>query len=101
MKKLTLLLIVCLMAATIQAQNENDSIRAEALPEIVVNADGQIEMADKTVLLPTALEKKHSTNGFDLLSVMQTTELEVSPHTRSITTHSGGEVVVCINGMEA
>ncbi len=91
--------MVCLMATATQAQN--DSIKNETLPEVVVNADGQIEMADKTVLLPTTLEKKHSANGFDLLSVMQTVELDVSPHTRSITTHSGGEVVICINGMEA
>ena len=75
-----------------------DSIRIESLPEIVVNADGQIETAEKTVLLPTMIEKKHSANGFDLLS--QTAELEVSPRTRSITTHSGREVVLCINSVE-
>ena len=85
---------------TIITQAQTDCIRTETLPEVVVNADGQIEMADKTVLLPTSLEKKHSSNGFDLLNLMQTAELDVSPHTRSITTHSGGEVVICINGME-
>ena len=99
MKRLILFSMACLVATATQAQN--DSIKNETLPEVVVNADGQIEMADKTVLLPTTLEKKHSANGFDLLSVMQTAELDVSPHTRSITTHSGGEVVICINGMEA
>lgn len=35
-------------------------------------------------LLPTMTEKKHSANGFDLLNVMQTAELEVSPRTRSV-----------------
>ena len=90
--------MVCLVAITTQAQT--DSIRTESLPEIVVNADGQIETAEKTVLLPTTTEKKHSANGFDLLNVMQTAELEVSPRTRSITTHSGREVVLCINGVE-
>ena len=99
MKRLILFSVVCLMATATQAQN--DSIKNKTLPEVVVNADGQIEMADKTVLLPTALEKKHSANGFDLLSVMQTAALDVSPHTRNITTHSGGEVVICINGIEA
>ena len=43
--------MVCLMATVMQAQT--DSIRIESLPEIVVNADGQIETAEKTVLLPT------------------------------------------------
>ncbi len=42
--------MVCLMATVMQAQT--DSIRIESLPEIVVNADGQIETAEKTVLLP-------------------------------------------------
>ena len=90
--------MVYLMTTVTQAQT--DSIRTESLPEIVVNADGQIETAEKAVLLPTMIEKKHSANGFDLLSVMQTVELEVSPRTRSITTHSGREVVLCINGVE-
>ncbi|MBP3850632.1 MAG: hypothetical protein J6E43_07425 [Prevotella sp.] len=98
MKRLILFSMVCLVAITTQAQT--DSIRTESLPEIVVNADGQIETAEKTVLLPTTTEKKHSANGFDLLNVMQTAELEVSPRTRSITTHSGREVVLCINGVE-
>ena len=98
MKRLILFSMACLMATAVQAQT--DSIRIESLPEIVVNADGQIETAEKTVLLPTMIEKKHSANGFDLLSVMQTAELDVSPHTRSITTHSGREVVLCINGVE-
>ena len=58
MKRLILFSMVCLMATATQAQN--DSIKNETMPEVVVNADGQIEMADKTVLLPTTLEKKHS-----------------------------------------
>ncbi len=90
--------MVCFVATATQAQT--DSIRTETLPEIVVNSDGQIETAEKTVLLSTMTEKKHSVNGFDLLSVMQTAELEVSPRTRSITTPSGREVVLCINGVE-
>ena len=54
MKRLILFSMVCLMATATQVQN--DSIKNETLPEVVVNADGQIEMADKTVLLPTTLE---------------------------------------------
>ena len=80
---------------------QTDSTKTEKLPEVVVTADGQIEMSNKALLIPTQLEKKHSTNGFNLLYLMQTPDLEVSARTRSITTHSGGEVVLCINGMEA
>lgn len=99
-RRLWLFLTILTAITSAFAQDGNDSIKSETLPEVVVNADGQIEMADKTVLLPTTMEKKLATNGFDLLSVMQTAELDVSPHTRSITTHGGGEVVICINGME-
>ena len=97
MRKLMLYMVALLPMTTLA---QTDSIKSKTLPEVVVNADGQIEMADKTVLLPTTLEKKHSSNGFDLLSVMQTAELDVSPRKRSITTHSGREVVLCINGVE-
>lgn len=50
MKRQIFITMVCLMATMMQAQT--DSIRIESLPEIVVNADGQIETAEKTVLLP-------------------------------------------------
>ncbi len=84
-----------------QPEAQADSVKTGKLPEVVVTADGQIEMSNKTLLIPTQLEKKHAANGFNLLYVMQTPDLEVSVRTRSITTHSGGEVVLCINGMEA
>lgn len=87
--------------ATVQSmQAQIDSTKTEKLPEIVVTADGQIEMSNKTLLIPTQLEKKHSANGFNLLYLMQFPELDVSARTRSITTHNGGEIVLCINGME-
>ena len=51
MKRQIFITMVCLMTTVMQAQT--DSIRIESLPEIVVNADGQIETAEKTVLPPT------------------------------------------------
>ena len=44
MKRQIFITMVCLMATVMQAQN--DSIKNETLPEVVVNADGQIEMAE-------------------------------------------------------
>ncbi len=96
------LITFCLLLVfLIDVKAQTDSLKNEKLPEIVVTAEGQIEMSNKTLLIPTQLEKKHSANGFNLLYLMQTPDLEVSARTRSITTHSGGEVVLCINGMEA
>lgn len=74
--------------------------RTENLDEVVVQGSTRIEKADKSILIPTTLEKKHTVNGFDLLSVMQIPELDVSSDAKSISTVAGGEVVVCIDGME-
>ncbi|MFC4665067.1 hypothetical protein [Falsiporphyromonas endometrii] len=97
-KYYTFLFFLLVIVQNVEAQT--DSIKTEKLPEVVITADGQIEMSNKTLLLPTQLEKKHSANGFNLLSLMQTPGLVVSARTRSITTYSGGDVVLCINGME-
>ena len=90
-----------LFVATTSVKAQTDSTQTKKLSEVVVTADGQIEMSNKTLLRPTPLEKKHAANGFNLLYLMQMPGLEVSARTRSVTTHNGGEVVLCINGMEA
>lgn len=74
--------------------------KSEKLDEVAVKGSARIEKADKSILVPTALEKKHAVNGFDLLSVMQIPELDVSSDAKNISTVAGGEVVVCIDGME-
>lgn len=76
------------------------TVKEEVLPEVVVKSNVRIEKADKTVWMPTGLEKKHAVNGFDLLEVMQIPELEISADAKKMTTKTGGEVVVCVNGME-
>lgn len=73
---------------------------SQNLNEVIVQGNTKIEKADKAILIPTTLEKEHSVNGFDLLSVMQIPELDVSSDAKTISTVTGGEVVVCINGME-
>lgn len=70
------------------------------LDEVVVKGDTRIEKADKVILIPTALEKTSAVNGFDLLSIMQIPELDISPEAKNISTVTGGEIVVCVNGME-
>ena len=61
---------------------------------MVVKGNTRIETAEKSILIPTALEKKHSINGLDLLSVMQIPELNVSSDSKSISTVTGGEEVL-------
>ena len=98
MKVYFFVFLFCFCLVKIEAQN--DGIKAEQLPEVKVNAQGQIETTEKAVLLPSAQEKRHAANGYELLSVMQKTGLEVSPSLRSISTQNGGSVALCINGME-
>lgn len=74
--------------------------KSQNLDEVIVKGNTKIEKADRTILFPTTLEKEHSVNGFDLLSVMQIPELDVSSDAKTISTLTGGEVVVCVNGME-
>lgn len=98
-----ILAFACIFPASAQSEVvlATDSVVTREIEEIVVNADGQIETAEKVVLLPKTLEKKHASNAFDLLSVMQTPDLDVNPQSKSISTHYGGQVVVLINGVEA
>ncbi|MDT3387074.1 MAG: hypothetical protein LIR46_04835, partial [Bacteroidota bacterium] len=51
-----------------------DTLQAKSLPEVIVNGANQIETPRKTILRPTALERKHATNGFELLDVMNSPE---------------------------
>lgn len=78
----------------------SQTVEDQVLPEVVVKSNAKIEKADKTVWMPTELEKKHAVSGFDLLGVMQIPELEISADAKKMTTKTGGEVVVCVNGME-
>lgn len=60
-----------------------------------------MEKEQKVVLFPTSLERKHSASALDLLGNMQPADLDISLFSKTISSRTGGEVVVCINGMEA
>ena len=92
------------MGLSVSAQDVSvqcDSVLTDTLPEMVVTAKGQIETADKAILVPTAALRKHAANALDLTGLMNVAGLVVSPQDKSVTTHSGGEVVLCINGVAA
>ena len=92
------------MGLSVSAQDVSvqcDSVMTDTLPEMVVTAKGQIETADKAILVPTAALRKHAANALDLTELMNVAGLVVSPQDKSVTTHSGGEVVLCINGVAA
>lgn len=88
---------VCSLAQTEQA----DSVDALQLQEVAIDGDEAIEAGKKTILYPTKLEKRHSSNGYQLLANMNLPELDVNAGKRQIVTIGGSSVVVLINGVEA
>lgn len=99
MKLLFSALIIFIFSLASSAQSQ-DTLQVKNLPEVIVNSGNQIETSRKVILRPTEMERKHATNGFELIDVMNTSELEINTRLHNITTKSGGSVVICINGME-
>ena len=99
MKLLFSALIIFIFSLASSAQSQ-DTLQVKNLPEVIVNSGNQIETSRKIILRPTEMERKHATNGFELIDVMNTSELEINTRLHNITTKSGGSVVICINGME-
>ncbi len=100
MKKLLLPLLLALpFIAYAQQEIASDSI-SNTLEEVVVTAEAQIETAKKVILRPTKLEKKHSTNGYSLLENMNLPDFNVNPSNQTISTITGKEVKILVNGLE-
>lgn len=100
MKK-SLITLALLLPIVAYAQQEvpTDSI-SNTLDEVVVTADAQIETARKVILRPTKLEKKHSTNGYTLLENMNLPDFNINASAQIISTITGRDVRILINGME-
>ncbi len=100
MKKLLLSLSMALpFMARAQEAVTTDSI-SSTLEEVMVTADTKIETAKKVILRPTKLEKKHSTNGYSLLESMNLPDFNVNPSDQTISTITGKEVKILVNGLE-
>lgn len=100
--KIEVLLSVMMVALCAKAQTEEtDSVDALHLQEVVIDGDASVETGKKTILYPTRLEKRHSSNGYQLLANMNLPELDVDANRRQILTIGGSTVVVLINGVEA
>lgn len=84
----------------IRVEAQNDSINTIILSGVSVTAKAQIETPEKVIFIPTTIERNHTANAFDLIYMMNAADLDVSPQNKQITTHSGGEVVLCVNGIE-
>lgn len=71
------------------------------LKEVVVKSSRLIRSADKQIAMPTKYQIKASSNGVDLLRVMQLSRLKVDPMNNKVSTSAPGEVQLRINGAKA
>ena len=84
------------------AQTSADSVQVQQLNEAVVNS---AQIAKKTggyILFPSTLQRKHTTNGLDLLSALRLPGVKIDLVEKNIiSTTSSGNVIVLINGVES
>lgn len=91
------LTIFSLLSITSYGQ-ATDSIN---LKEVTVTAKNIITTPDKTIIIPTTQVKKHSFDGYTMLSLMNIPDLKVNVFDNAIAANGGEAVMVCINGVEA
>lgn len=76
-------------------------ISTRLLNEIVVTAATTINKNDRKVIRPKKETINSSSNGIDLLRKLQLARIAVNPLTEEISVTGGGNVILCINGVES
>lgn len=92
-------LMMLLVVGMINAQS--DSIRIVDLGEAVLQAQAVTETTTHSIIVPSSLDKAHSSNAFDMLHAMNLSGLDVSYNAKQVFNSVGKEVDLCINGIEA
>ena len=104
--------LICSTAPVVCSQNSTDllsidsdtaeySISPRLLDEIVVKAAPVINKSDRKIIRPDKETLGISADGMDLLRRLHLSRIAVNPMTNSVTVSGGGEVVLCINGVES
>ena len=75
--------------------------RAVALREIKVDADNTFLYTDKSIYIPSARQKRASTDATDLLRNMAIPQITVNPIDGKVTGNTGKSIAIYINNMEA
>lgn len=97
--RIVILLLSLMLFSTVKAQS--DSIKNVNIQEVTVLGKQKVETPTHTVLVPSSSNRSHSTNAFDLINVMNISDLHVLYNSKQIYNNRGQEVVLCINGVEA
>ena len=77
------------------------SIPTHLLDEVVVKASSTINKTDGKIIRPNKEMLRTSSDGIDLLRKLQLSRITVNPQTNSIDVVSGGDIILCINGVES
>ena len=86
---------------SVRAQEPVDTLMAQELNEIVVQAQMQRTSPTSTTYIPTGKQKNASQNAIDLLRQMAIPQIQINPVSDAVTDNAGGEVTIFINYLEA
>ncbi|WP_279162871.1 TonB-dependent receptor plug domain-containing protein [Muribaculum intestinale] len=103
MRKGIMLTMICgIVATTAGAQTEtSDSIRAQQLDEVVIEASNQRINAEVSTYIPMVRQKNAAQNAVSLLSQMSIPQISVDPVSQTIQTAHGQDVSVFIDFIPA
>lgn len=102
LKEIMLTMICGIVATAAGAQTEtSDSIRAQQLDEVVIEASNQRINAEVSTYIPMVRQKNAAQNAVSLLSQMSIPQISVDPVSQTIQTAHGQDVSVFIDFIPA
>ena len=97
MKRINLLVILCLLACAVSAQNETETIE---LQEVEVKAAKVVHKPDGQIIYPTEAQKSASHSGYSILQKLSLPNIRVDEVAQSLSAIDGrGSVQLRINGI--
>ena len=83
------------------AQEQPDTLKAQELNEVVVQAQMQRTSSVKSTYTPSGKQKNVAQNAVDLLRQMAIPQIRINPIDETVTDNTGGSVAIYINFLEA
>ncbi len=101
MRFITSLMLALIGIGITRAQEVQDSIKAQELNEVVVEAANQRINAEVSTYIPIARQKNASQNAVALLSQMAIPQIDVDPISQAVKTAHGQNVSIFIDYVPA
>ena len=97
MKNMIVAIMLCLSFSGLAHKTNNDSVKAQQLNEVVVEAQMQNLASAVSTYYPDGNQKKSSQDAIDLLSQMGIPQIRVNPVSNSVLTLNGQPVSIYID----